>query len=194
MRKWILGFVSVVCSAFRAFGVHSVLCAFRLRVCSAFVVFFAFAPNALFASLPKALDSKKSIFVDGFIFYGGESESRNCRVDTPTISEKELREAGIPKDAPLLYMGEEVCDRIKQSYFFANDTIADKYNDRDKRALLPNQVLNIIDTKTKCDDKPCMMNATGRFNLADRNDFAAIELLNNGALENDAKSSQKQKQ
>ncbi|MGX2970970.1 hypothetical protein [Helicobacter sp. T3_23-1059] len=177
MRKWILDFVHIVFSV-------SFVC--------------AFAPNALFsATLPKALDSKKSIFVDGFIFYGGESESINCRVDTPNISEEELREMGIPKDAPLLYMGEEVCDRIKQSYFLANDTIADKYNDRDKRALLPNQVLNIIDTKTKCDDKPCMMNATGRFNLADRNEFAAIELLNNGklkngTLENDAKSSQKQ--
>ena len=171
MCKWILDFVRIVLGVSRVVRFS----AFFACVC---------APNALFATLPKALDSKKSIFVDGFIFYGGERDSVNCRVDTPTISEKELREAGIPKDAPLLYMGEEVCDRIKQSYFLANDTIADKYNDRDKRAMLPNQVLNIIDTKTECDDKPCMMNATGRFYLADRNEFAAIELLNN-----DAKSS-----
>ena len=67
MRKWILDFVHIV------FGV-SFVC--------------AFAPNALFATLPKALDSKEGIFVDGFIFYGGERDSVNCRVDTPTISEK----------------------------------------------------------------------------------------------------------
>lgn len=173
MRKWILGFVSAVLGVSRliAFGV--------------FFVRIVFAPNALYAlALPKALDSSETIFVDGFYFYGGDRDSVNCRVDAPQVSEQELREAGIPKDAPLLYMGEEVCDEIKQGYFLANDTIADKYNDRDKRAILPNQVLNIIDTKTECDDKPCMMNATGRFNLADRNEFAAIELLNNGKLKN----------
>ena len=173
MRKWILGFVSAVLGVSRliAFGV--------------FFVRIVFAPNALYAlALPKALDSSETIFVDGFYFYGGDRDSVNCRVDAPQVSEQELREAGIPKDAPLLYMGEEVCDEIKQGYFLANDTIADKYNDRDKRAILPNQVLNIIDTKTECDDKPCMMHATGRFNLADRNEFAAIELLNNGKLKN----------
>ena len=162
---------------------------------SAFFACIVFVPNALYAlALPKALDSSETIFVDGFYFYGGERDSVNCRVDTPNISEKELREAGIPKDASLLYMGEEVCDELKQGYFLANDTIADKYNDRDKRAILPNQVLNIIDTKTECGVEPCMMNATGRFYLADRNEFAAIELLSNdepkNTLKNDAKSSQ----
>lgn len=173
MRKWILGFASAV------FGIS------RLGTFNMLFLYMAFMSNTLYATmLPKALDSKETIFVDGFYFYGGENESVNCRVDTLCISEEELREMDIPKDAPLLYMGEEVCDEIKQSYFLANDTIADKWNDRDKRAILPNQVLNIIHTKTECGDKPCMMNATGRFNLADRNEFAAIELL-----KNDTKSS-----
>lgn len=191
MRKWILGFSPAFFNAintFNAFSIRSVL--------SALFVFFTFAPNALYAQvLPKALDSRETIFVDGFYFYGGERASVNCRVDAPQVSEEELREAGIPKDAPLFYMGEEVCDELKQSYLLANDTIADKYNDRDKRAILPNQVLNIIDSKENiCDDKPCIHRALGRFNLGDRNEFAAIELLNNDKpnndrVENDAKSS-----
>ena len=180
MRKWILGFVSAV------FGMS------RLVAFGVFFVCIVFAPNALYAlALPKALDSRETIFVDGFYFYGGESGSVNCRVDSPNVSEKELREAGIPKDAPLLYMGYEVCDEIKQGYFLANDIEADKWEDRDKRVILPNQVLNIIDTKIECNDNPCMMNATGRFSLADRNEFAAIELLSNDKLNNDTKSSDK---
>lgn len=173
MRRWILGFVSAV------FGVS------RLGAFGVLFLCIAFVPNMLYATtLPKALDSKEGIFVDGFYFYGGESEAVNCRVDSPNISEKELREMGIPKDAPLLYMGYEVCDWIKQSYFLANDIIADRWNDRDKRAMLPNQVLNIIDTKLAiydCNEKPCIMNrVVGHFYLADRNEFAAIELLDSG--------------